>query len=190
MRLPRWRRANARTPTRGSRTPLPKTARSTRTIERGGAMRTAVYVQDANDPDRRVLAGNCDLPRTLNPRVLASFPFAHFGIAPDDVASVEMREIGGKRACVIFSTAPVACPDLVVTLIEEIAEAAELMRPHFPADDQTTLENRAKFFRPHRYQTGHWPDFEQIAKDEAAMAEAVAQKAAAKAAISEIPGDG
>jgi hypothetical protein len=141
-------------------------------------MRTAVYVQDASDPSRRVLAGHCDLPRTLNQRAIQNLPFTRFGIEPGDVSSVELRTIGGKRACVIVSAVPVACPDMLVTLANEIAEAVELMRPHFPADDKATLRRRAEFFRPDRYRMGHWPDFAQIAKDEAAIAETVAQEAA------------
>ena len=145
-------------------------------------MKTVIYVQDANDPDRRILAGHYDLPRTLSSRALANFPFACFGIEPGDVADVALCQIGGKRACVIRSAAPLTCPDLLVNLSNEIAEAVELQRPHFPADDETTLRHRAVFFRPERYRTGQWPDFAQIAKDEAAIAEAAAQEAAAAAA--------
>jgi len=72
-------------------------------------MRTAVYIQDANDPDRRVLAGHCDLPRTLSPRAIANLPFARLGIEPGDVRRVELRTTGGRRACVILSAAPVTC---------------------------------------------------------------------------------
>jgi len=147
-------------------------------------MRTAIYVQDANDPSRRVLAGHCELP-PLNSRAKQNLPLARFGLELGDVASIEFRKIAGKCAAVILSSAPVACPDLLVNLSNEIAEAAELMRPHFPADDETTLRHRAEVFRPERYRLGHWPDFAQIAKDEAAIAEAAAQEATAAVATAD-----
>ena len=62
------------------------------------------------------------------------------------------------------------------TMIDETAEAAGLMRPHFPADDEDALRGRAMAWRAERYRIGHWPDFAELAKAEAeaeAAAEAV-----------------
>jgi hypothetical protein len=60
--------------------------------------------------------------------------------------------------------------DVLSTMRAEIAEAVGLMRPHFPADDEEALRHRAEGFRSDRYSTGQWPDFAQIAEDEAAIA--------------------
>ena len=62
--------------------------------------------------------------------------------------------------------------NILDTLLDEIAEAVELMRPHFPDDDDDTLRDRALARRAERYQTGHW-FFEEAAKTEAAAAETV-----------------
>jgi|SRR5690349_13563465 hypothetical protein len=71
------------------------------------------------------------------------------------------------------------------TLLDEIAEAVELMRPHFPTDDDDALRHRAMALRAKRYRVRHWPDFEQLGKAEAAEAAAMATaevKAATEAA--------
>jgi hypothetical protein len=60
--------------------------------------------------------------------------------------------------------------DTFATLLDEITEAVELMRPHFPNDDEDTLRGRAMALRAERYRTGHWPDFEEMAKAEAVAA--------------------
>jgi hypothetical protein len=49
--------------------------------------------------------------------------------------------------------------DVFHTIIDEIAEAIELQRPHFPADDEDALRGRAIALRAERYRIGHWPDF-------------------------------
>jgi hypothetical protein len=69
--------------------------------------------------------------------------------------------------------------DVLSTMRVEIAEAVELMRPQFPADDEAALRHRAEGFRSDRYSTGQWPDFAQIAKDEAIIAEEDEAKIAA-----------
>jgi hypothetical protein len=58
--------------------------------------------------------------------------------------------------------------DVFQTMIDEIAEAVELMRPHFPADDEDALRDRAMAWRAERYQIGHWPNFKEMAKAEVA----------------------
>jgi hypothetical protein len=57
--------------------------------------------------------------------------------------------------------------DVLATMADELAEAVELQRPHFPADDDKTLRGRAEAWRAKRYQNGHWPDFAELAKAEA-----------------------
>jgi hypothetical protein len=61
--------------------------------------------------------------------------------------------------------------DVMATMRDEIAEAVELMRPHFPADDEDALRNRAEALRAQHYQTGRWPDFKKVAAAEAAGSE-------------------
>jgi hypothetical protein len=58
--------------------------------------------------------------------------------------------------------------DVLATILDEIAEAVELMRPHFPGDDEDALRSRAEAWRSERYAAGHWPDFAEVAKAEAA----------------------
>jgi hypothetical protein len=70
--------------------------------------------------------------------------------------------------------------DVFQTMRDEIAEAVELMRPHFPNDDEDDLRARAEAWRWKRYADGRWPDFAEVAKAE--VAEADAAEAAAKAA--------
>jgi len=55
--------------------------------------------------------------------------------------------------------------DILETMRAEIAEAVELMRPHFPQDSEDTLIKRAESLRARRYQDGHWPDFVEMAKE-------------------------
>jgi len=54
--------------------------------------------------------------------------------------------------------------DGLQTMIHEIAEAVELMRPHFPADDENALRRRAESWRWQRYANGTWPDFAEVPK--------------------------
>jgi hypothetical protein len=56
--------------------------------------------------------------------------------------------------------------DVLATIIDEIAEAIELMQPHFPGDDEVTLCGRAMALRAERYRIGHWPDFKELANAE------------------------
>jgi hypothetical protein len=65
--------------------------------------------------------------------------------------------------------------DILVTMTDEIEEAVELLRPHFPADKLASLRDRARSWRSHRYQEACWPDFAQIARDEAAELAALNQ---------------
>jgi hypothetical protein len=69
--------------------------------------------------------------------------------------------------------------DVHQTMIDEIAEAVELQRPHFPNDDEDALRAHAVAWRAERYRIGHWPDFAKVAKAETAKADAA--EAAAKA---------
>ena len=69
-----------------------------------------------------------------------------------------------KRRKPTTETRPI---DSFATLLAEIAEAVELMRPHFPNDYEDALRHRATTLRAERYRTGRWPDFEQLAKAEA-----------------------
>jgi hypothetical protein len=59
--------------------------------------------------------------------------------------------------------------DVFQTILDEIAEAVELQRPYFPNDDEDTLRSRAMEWRRTRYATGRWPDFAELAKDEAIL---------------------
>jgi hypothetical protein len=57
--------------------------------------------------------------------------------------------------------------NILATMLDEIAEAVELQRPHFPDDDEDTVRRRAEAWRPKRYANGTWPDFAEVAKAEA-----------------------
>jgi hypothetical protein len=57
--------------------------------------------------------------------------------------------------------------DVLATIADEIAEAIELQRPHFPADDEDALRGRAEMLRAEHYRIGCWPDFSEVAKAEA-----------------------
>ena len=74
--------------------------------------------------------------------------------------------------------------DVLATLVDEIAEAVELMRPYFP-DDDDALRHRAIALRAERYRAGHWPDFELVAKAEAAEATAAAEAARGAAEVTQ-----
>ena len=67
--------------------------------------------------------------------------------------------------------------DILETMASEIAEAVELMRPHFPDSDEASLRQRAMAQRRHLYQKGHWPDFAEIARFEAIEAACVVSDA-------------
>jgi hypothetical protein len=56
--------------------------------------------------------------------------------------------------------------DPLQSLKNEINEAIELQRPHFPNDDEATLRFRAERFRSRRYKEGRWPNFAEVAKRE------------------------
>jgi hypothetical protein len=53
--------------------------------------------------------------------------------------------------------------NVLTTIVDELAEAVALMRPHFPNDDEYTLRSRAMALRAERYRIGHWPDFQELA---------------------------
>ena len=78
--------------------------------------------------------------------------------------------------------------DILVTMANEIDEAVELMRPHFPDSDDASLRRRAEGLRCYRYKDGHWPDFAEIARWEtieancAAILAEMAEQEAAEAA--------
>jgi hypothetical protein len=61
---------------------------------------------------------------------------------------------------------PVKGLDILETMKAEIAEAVELMRPHFPSFNEDSLRRRAESLRAQRYRDGHWPDFAAMAKKE------------------------
>jgi hypothetical protein len=54
--------------------------------------------------------------------------------------------------------------DTLKTMRAELAEAVELMRPHFPEDGEQDLLARAEHWRMDRYQTSSWPDWAVVAK--------------------------
>jgi hypothetical protein len=58
--------------------------------------------------------------------------------------------------------------NILATMLAEIAEAVEFMRPHFLNDDEDALRRRAEAWRWKRYANGTWPDFAEVAKAEAA----------------------
>ena len=60
--------------------------------------------------------------------------------------------------------------DVLDTMAGEIAEAVELMRPHFPDSDEASLRRRAEGLRWYRYQEGCWSDFAEVAREEATEA--------------------
>jgi hypothetical protein len=57
----------------------------------------------------------------------------------------------------------VAQADTLVTMIDEIAEAAEILRLHHPLDDETLLRCRAENLRRERYERGRWPSSDELA---------------------------
>jgi hypothetical protein len=61
--------------------------------------------------------------------------------------------------------------NILATMRDEIAEAVELMRPHFPADDDDALRRRAEASRSRRYANGTWPDFAEVAKAQSTTTE-------------------
>jgi hypothetical protein len=67
--------------------------------------------------------------------------------------------------------------DILKTMLAELDEAIELMRPHFPDDSEDALFARAASKRRERYAKGRWPDFAEVAKEEAEMAKKEAAEA-------------
>jgi hypothetical protein len=61
--------------------------------------------------------------------------------------------------------------DILKTMCAEIAEAIDLMRPHFPQDSEDALFTRAETWRQDRYQKGKWTDFAEVAEQERIKAE-------------------
>jgi hypothetical protein len=53
--------------------------------------------------------------------------------------------------------------DTLVTMADEIAEAAEILRLHHPLDDETLLRCRAESLRRERYERGRWPSSDELA---------------------------
>ena len=58
----------------------------------------------------------------------------------------------------------------ILETMRALAEAVELMRPHFPEDSEDELLARAEYWRQDRYQEGRWTDFAEVAKEEEAKA--------------------
>lgn len=59
-----------------------------------------------------------------------------------------------------------ASPDVIDTrqsMLEEIDEAAALLRPHYPGASHKELRARAETMRAARYERGSWPSAEEIA---------------------------
>ena len=75
--------------------------------------------------------------------------------------------------------------DIIETMRAEIDEAVELMRPHFPNDSDADLIARAQCWRWRLYKEGHWPDFAEMARKEAA--EVAAKEAILRAAATPTP---
>ena len=65
--------------------------------------------------------------------------------------------------------------DILATMADEIAEAVEILRPHYPQDRKPELRHRAEGLRAQRYQTGPWPASDELA--EKAWEEAHAENA-------------
>jgi hypothetical protein len=61
---------------------------------------------------------------------------------------------------------PVKGLDILETMKAEIAEAVEMMRPHFPGFDEDSLRRRAESLRAQKYRDGRWPDFAEMARKE------------------------
>jgi len=57
-------------------------------------------------------------------------------------------------------------PDPLESLRAEIAEAIEMMRPHFPNRSEDSLRQLAEALRSERYRCGRWPDFVEMARKE------------------------
>ena len=88
-------------------------------------------------------------------------------------------------------------PNILEMMKAELVEGASLLRRHYPDDDEQRLLDRAAYWRPWRYQHGHWPTVRDIAKAKAAasedltheqieaLAEIAAEKAAAEKAAAE-----
>jgi hypothetical protein len=53
--------------------------------------------------------------------------------------------------------------DILDTLAGEVAEAVEILRPHYPQDSETELHHRAKALRRKRYERGRWPSSDELA---------------------------
>ena len=53
--------------------------------------------------------------------------------------------------------------DLLSTMADEIAEAVEILRPHYPEDGEADLRQRAEALRGERYQSGRWPSSDELA---------------------------
>jgi hypothetical protein len=53
--------------------------------------------------------------------------------------------------------------DLLATMADEIAEAVEILRPHYPEDGEADLRQRAAVLRGERYQSGRWPSSDELA---------------------------
>jgi hypothetical protein len=47
--------------------------------------------------------------------------------------------------------------DSLGTLIDEMAEAVEMLRTYYPEESETDLRQRAAALRAERYQSGRWP---------------------------------
>jgi hypothetical protein len=64
-------------------------------------------------------------------------------------------------------------PDPLESLKAEIAEAMEMMRPHFPNRSEDSLRHLAEALRSERYRSGRWPDFVEMARKESSTLAAV-----------------
>jgi hypothetical protein len=54
--------------------------------------------------------------------------------------------------------------DILATMADEVAEAVEILRPHYPQDSESELRHRAEGLRANRYQTGRWPASDELAE--------------------------
>jgi hypothetical protein len=72
--------------------------------------------------------------------------------------------------------------DVLEIIKDELDECVALLRPHYPADDDDTLRERAVGWRQSRYAKGRWPTDEEIETRKAKEAAEKAKEAAARAA--------
>jgi hypothetical protein len=69
-----------------------------------------------------------------------------------------------KKQCKPAGPIEIKPIDVLATLLAEIAEAVELMSPHFSNEEEDALRARAQACLRERYALGHWPDFKAVAE--------------------------